>query len=135
MTPQDLVKSGSEQGIQAAVFCWAALPDVRARYPELRWLMAIPNGGFRFKAEAGRLKASGVKRGVPDTMLPVVRLPYYGLWLEFKKPGVGRLSVEQRGWIDYLNSAGYLAVVVDDWELAARRIISYLDGMTFGRLI
>ena len=33
----------------------------------------IPNGGSRHKAEAARLKAQGVKAGVPDLCIPVAR--------------------------------------------------------------
>ena len=49
---------------QAALFRWAEF--ARARLPELTLLHAIPNGGHRHKATAARLKAEGVKRGVPD---------------------------------------------------------------------
>lgn len=36
------------------------------KHPELRWLFAVPNGGHRNKVAASKLKAEGVKPGVPD---------------------------------------------------------------------
>ena len=47
---------------QQALFDWAKISGI----PDLDLLHAIPNGGHRNKATAGRLKAEGVKRGVPD---------------------------------------------------------------------
>src|SRR6266576_1994743 len=68
MTPEQLALSGSENAEQTALFCWAGLNQIK--YPPLKWMFAVPNGGFRFKREAGRLKAGGVKAGVPDVVLP-----------------------------------------------------------------
>ena len=36
-------------------------------------MFRIPNGGSRHPAEAARLKAQGVKAGVPDLCIPVAR--------------------------------------------------------------
>ena len=38
--------------------------------PACRWLHAIPNGGNRSAVTGARLKAEGVKRGIPDLFLP-----------------------------------------------------------------
>ena len=53
---------------QIRVMDWAA--GAECRYPELRWLHHIPNGGARRGSEAGRLKRMGVKRGISDIHLP-----------------------------------------------------------------
>ena len=77
MTPGQLAKSDSEAAHQTALFAWAAL-QVK-RWPELRWLHHIPNGGSRgddAKSRAirgGQLKAQGVRTGVSDVSLPVKR--------------------------------------------------------------
>ncbi len=55
---------------------------------------------------AVRLKAEGVRKGIPDMMLAVVRAPYAGLFLEGKTED-GRLSDEQKEVIAYLKKAGY----------------------------
>lgn len=54
---------------QMTLFSWAAMQS--GKYPELNLLYHVPNGGSRHKAEAGRLRAEGVKAGVPDLCLPV----------------------------------------------------------------
>ena len=67
---------------QCALMDWARLSE--KRYPELKWLFAVPNGGKRSKAVAGKLKASGVKPGVLDLNLPVRRGLFTSLWIEKK---------------------------------------------------
>lgn len=47
-------------------------------------LMAYPAGGLRHKSTAGRLKAEGVRRGVPDLLLPVARQGFIGFAAEMK---------------------------------------------------
>lgn len=44
---------------QMTLFSWAAMQS--GKYPELNLLYHVPNGGSRQKAEAGRLRAEGVK--------------------------------------------------------------------------
>src|SRR5687767_697334 len=87
ITPEDLAASGSEDGHQAALFCWAA--DSVGKYPQLQWLFAIPNGGSRHIAEATKMVAAGTRSGVPDTMLPWPRAKfnyeYHGCFIEMKK--------------------------------------------------
>ena len=41
ITPEQLAASGSEDGHQSALFCWAALNT--EQYPQLKNLFAIPN--------------------------------------------------------------------------------------------
>lgn len=72
----------SEHDEQAGFFEWAAYS--RGKYPELDFMFAIPNGGLRHVTVAQKLKAEGVRPGVPDTFLPVARGGYHGLWIEFK---------------------------------------------------
>ena len=47
-----------EESEQIAIMQWAEL--ARGKYPALKWLHHIPNGGQRSKATAARLKAAGV---------------------------------------------------------------------------
>lgn len=110
-----------------------------ARYPALAWLHAVPNGGWRNKAVAGKLKAEGVRPGVHDYSWPV-RMPapdyitipgcmetvghYSGLYLELKA-GAGRASKEQRAFGDFVVSQGFRAVYVTGWEAAWRAVCDY----------
>ena len=64
---------------QQCLFRWAAFQI--GRYPELKLLYHVPNGGSRKKSEAGRFKAEGVKAGVPDLCLPVARGCSHGLYI------------------------------------------------------
>jgi len=126
MTPDQIAKSGLEHSEQVALFCWAAL-NVK-KYPMLRWMFAVPNGGFRFKAEAARLKASGVKAGVPDVVLPHPNFKWAGLFIEMKRKVVGRLQDNQGEWIDYLRSVGYRVEICYGWQEAVKVIEDYLNG-------
>lgn len=77
----------------------------RASYPKVR-IFAIPNGGMRGKAEAGKLKAEGVSAGVPDLFIPA-----WGLFIEMKRVKGGVVSEEQKDWLNYLASEGYSVMV------------------------
>ena len=116
-----LPKEGEEQ---ARLFSWAGM--VSHRYPELRLMFHVPNGGARNKTEAARFKAEGVKAGVPDIFLPVPRYEYHGLFIELKRLDGGRVSPEQKAWLEDLNSKGYKAVIAYGWEDASQRILDYL---------
>ena len=139
MTPGQLAKSDSEAAHQTALFAWAAL-QVK-RWPELRWLHHIPNGGSRgddAKSRAirgGQMKAQGVRTGVSDISLPVKRGPYSGLYIEMKKPGKkpkregskGGVSDEQAEFGAFVQSQGFGWCVCYSWEEAARIIEQYME--------
>lgn len=123
-TPEELAKPGTEISHQTAVFAWAALHAYR--WPELDLLFAVPNGGGRNKIEAGFLKGSGVRSGVPDVCLPVARWGLHGLWIELKI-GKNTLSENQLAWIKRLNVGGYAALVAYSWNEAIDYITVYLE--------
>jgi hypothetical protein len=77
----------------------------RQTWPGVR-IFAIPNGGARSPATAGRLKAEGVSSGVPDLFIPA-----WGLWVEMKRTKGGSLSAEQKDWIAYLESVRFWCIV------------------------
>lgn len=114
-----------EHAEQAALIRWAEF--ARARLPELALLHAIPNGGHRHKATAARLKAEGVRRGVPDLCLPVARSGAHGLYIELKTER-GRPTPEQLGWIRALRRQGFAAEVCHGWESARSMIEHYLSA-------
>ena len=111
---------------QAAFIEWAEL--YRQKYPELAMLYHVPNGGSRHKLEAVNLKRQGVKKGVPDLCLPVARRGYHSLYIEMKRSKGGRLTQEQKGWIQNLRNYGNLAIVCEGAELAKKAILMYLRG-------
>lgn len=118
-----MIRQSQEHQEQVAVFDWAGFAT--GRWPELALLYAIPNGGERHPAVAVRLKAEGMKAGVPDLCLPVARGGYHGLYIELKRPA-GRLSPKQRHWLLALEREGYRAAMVRGWSAAQRLIEDYL---------
>lgn len=134
--PEDLL-TGKEDGEQAALFCWAALSV--GKYPQLAWLHSIPNGGSRHIVEAMKFVATGTRKGVPDTFLPVpIRQSWptgiwHGCYIELKlikrrKEKDGGCSKDQLRWIDYLKQAGYYVKVCYGWEDARDTLVAYLEG-------
>lgn len=116
----------TEEQEQKAVFEWVEL--MQKQFPDLALLFHIPNGGFRSKSEAVRFKRTGVKSGVPDLFLPVPRGSYHGLWIEMKRRKGGRLSDEQKEWLEALTAQGYRAVMCQGAEAACDEIYTYLTG-------
>ena len=123
-TPESLAKSGSEGAEQTALFCWAALPEQQERYPELKFMFHIPNGGSRDKREAGAFKAQGVKPGVPDICLPISRGGFHGLWVEMKY-GTNTTSPEQNSFLNFLTIQGHAVSVCYSWIEAVHAIERY----------
>ena len=80
------------------------------RFPELKMLYHVPNGGKRNPAEAARFKAMGVKAGVPDLCLPVPMNGYAGLYIEMKY-GSNKPTAAQKEWIKNLKEYGYKVTV------------------------
>lgn len=115
---------------QMALMRWAK--GMESELDALRWLHASANGGARSKAVASKLKASGVKRGVPDLSLPVPSRGYHGLYIELKSsqalPSDQKPRPEQTAWMSHLTRAGYRAVVIVGWEKARDEILDYLIG-------
>lgn len=115
---------GFESDEQQTLMQWAALEA--GRWPELRLLYHIPNGGRRGKSEADRLRREGVRAGVPDLCLPVARGKWHGLYIELKRREGGRVSEAQKAWLEALEEQGYCAKICRGWEEAANEIAEYL---------
>jgi hypothetical protein len=105
----------SEHYEQARLVMW-----FRQTYRPMR-IFAIPNGGLRSKAIAAKLKVEGVTAGVPDLFIPELKL-----WVEMKRIKGGRLSPEQKDWINYLASVGYVCFICAGAEDAKIQISDYI---------
>lgn len=129
LTPDQLVaKSKTEHSIQVAFFCW--LNTVKIQGTE--WVHAIPNGGARSAASAGRLKAEGVKTGVMDVHIPLARKGFHGMYLEFKRPEHkkhknGGMTDEQVDFGTFMHHEGFKLKLVYTWREAAQALCDYLD--------
>ena len=115
----------TEHQEQASLFKEAA---IRAK-ADPRWSMmfAIPNGGKRSIGVAVKMKAEGVKRGVPDIFLPVPIGQWCGMFLEMKVRQGGQVSKEQRAFMTDLDTR-YRVAVAHGAEHASNLIESYLKG-------
>jgi hypothetical protein len=84
-------------------------------------IFAIPNGGHRGKAEAGRLKCEGVSAGVPDLFIPE-----WLLWIEFKRQSGGAVSKEQKDWHEYLERIGHTVKICKGAEDARSVVLDFV---------
>jgi len=73
-------------------------------------IYAVPNGGYRKPSEAVRLKAEGVKAGIPDINIDVPRRGFHGARIEMKKTD-GKVSEDQERIHKLLREQGYYTVV------------------------
>lgn len=97
------------------------------RFPELKMLYHVPNGGKRNPAEAARFKAMGVKTGVPDLCLPVPMNGYAGLYIEMKYSN-NKPTAAQKEWIKNLKEYGYKVTVCYGGTEATAELEAYLQG-------
>lgn len=113
-----------EHDEQVALVQWAAT------VPDLAWLHAIPNGGYRSKRTALQLQAEGLKAGVADLCLPVRRDRHSGLYLELKRRSAPRsaLSASQRAFGIHVVNEGFAWGCARGWLEARELLLSYLAG-------
>lgn len=137
ITPEYLARSGTEDGEQSALFCYAA----EAGRADARWrlLYSIPNGGLRNPATAARMKATGAKKGFPDIGVPVPMGKFPGAFIEMKRAkvvspvtgaliGGGSVETLQYWWHEELIRQGYLVFVCYGWLQAREVITRYFEG-------
>ena len=127
---EDLAKAGTEHAHQRAFFAWLNVMQYQDKHSMARMAFAIPNGGFRDKITAGKLKAEGVKAGVADICYPLPQASngYLSLWLEMKKPKVGRSSAEQSDWAIDMRVCGHAVSTCWGWRAARQAFIDYSRG-------
>lgn len=122
----------TEEQEHLALMQWARLHPICKDY-----LIHIPNGGYRHKGEAKKLKAMGVKAGVSDFFLayPVTYrisnerfTPLNGLWLELKRSTASaKATTAQLEWLYSMQNRGYGVNIAYGWE-QAKQIIEYYLG-------
>ena len=110
---------------QQNLFRWARLQS--GAHPELALLYHIPNEGKRSVHTGRRMRAEGLKRGVPDICLPVARGGKHGLYVELKRLRGSKTSDDQREWLAALEAQGYAVALCKGWEAAAEVITKYIN--------
>lgn len=124
-----LAAAGSEHSHQRALFGWLNHAAFTGAVPLAGLCYAVPNGGKRDPATAARLKAEGVKAGVPDVVYPVPRSRYASLYMELKVKD-GRASDAQEWWHAQLRACGHAVAVCWGWQAARRCFLQYDAGGT-----
>lgn len=114
----------SEDTEQIAVIQWTQYN--MNRYPELKWLHHVPNGGSRNRLEAVKLKQMGVKAGVADLCLPYPKGVYCGLYIEMKF-GNNRQQDTQKEFLADMAAAGHFVATCYSAEEAINIITEYLE--------
>ena len=110
-----------EHNIQCACVRW-----FNYQWPEYRGLLfAVPNGGARSKATAGKLKAEGVVPGVSDLILLVPKQWAFALCIEMKT-AKGRQSPEQKIWQKKVEGHGYKYAVCRSLDEFIDTVEAYL---------
>jgi len=114
-----------EEEDQARLFEWAKL--MSNKYPELKLLNASLSGVRLKPGQAKKAKKLGMVKGFPDIFLPVV-IPgkYAGLFIELKREKGGKLTREQKAWLNALSAQGYKAVCCKGFEEAKKTIEEYI---------
>ncbi len=114
----------SEDTEQTQVINWAHWHT--GKYPELKWLHHIPNGGSRNRLEAAKLKEMGVKAGVSDLFLPCGKGIYHGMYIEMKF-GSNRQTDRQKEFLADMALNGYFVVTCYSAEKAIQAIEEYVN--------
>ena len=115
--------SMSESKEQIKVIQWAKRQ--REKYPEIRWLHHIPNGGLRNINVASKLKLEGVESGVFDLFLPVQKWKKNGLYIEMKV-GKNKLTDKQIEFKQFVIGQNYATAVCYSAEEGIRILKKYL---------
>lgn len=98
----------------------------RLQYPRLTLnLFAVPNGGARWRTEAGIMNGEGVTAGVADLLLLYPAKGYHGLCIEMKTPD-GRQQPTQKAWQKAVEDAGYKYVICHSVEEFIEEVNAYL---------
>lgn len=118
-------RKSPEHDIQVEVFRTLAYNE--AEHPELKLIHAIPNGGHRNKATAGKLKAEGVRSGVSDVFVPIPSpvTGHTGLYLELKVPG-GKPTEAQLEFQQRVREQGFAATVTRSVDETLERLELHL---------
>lgn len=132
-TPAKKKLNHPESELQQACVTWFDYS-----YPKLStMLFAIPNGGARNKVEAKIMKGEGIRPGVADMFLSVVKylkaarpntysnVIVFGLYIEFKI-GNNKQSDAQLQFQQLVEQQGYRYIVVRTLEEFIQAIKEYL---------
>lgn len=112
----------NEHQEQCAVIKWFDM-----QYPKLKGrLAAVPNASKCPVWVGKKMNSEGRRKGYPDLQLLMPSCIYHGLIIEMKTK-TGTVSKEQKDWLEWLNSQGYLAEVCKGFDEARTVIKAYVE--------
>jgi hypothetical protein len=113
-----------EQKIQEALVLYMQL-----QYKGVRFCASLGGQYQKYHSQRKKAVATGYVKGFPDIQITESRIVngirYYGLFIELKADK-GRLTKEQKRWIDDLNDRGYYARCCKGLESAMNLLDLYL---------
>ena len=139
-----------EHGEQVALVQWADYQLIPILHPQVNhgltvggsnrlgdYLFSVPNGARMAINTAKKMKAEGLRSGVPDLMLAIPVDQHCGLFIEMKKgrehfkgqaAAKSAVSENQKTWMARLRSQGYYCVVCYGFDEAKTAIQEYILG-------
>lgn len=134
VTTQNRTLHPSEHAEQALVIEWWALVHKQYGLPEFA-LFAVPNGaklpwarnrkGVRYSSEANKLVREGLRRGIPDLLLPVALGGFNGLAIEMKS-ATGVVRAPQSEVLEWFVEENWRCWVCKSADAAMRAVREYL---------
>ena len=106
-----LIATESQQAMALVDYCNAHLIPI----------IHIANEGKRLWLLDAR---KGIQKGFPDFLIPLVKMPYGGLFLELKREKKSLVSQQQWDWIARLNKLSYIASIA----YGLNEAIGFIDG-------
>jgi len=89
------------------------------KFPLIK-ILSIPNGTRASIGAAVKAKKEGVSSGVPDLYIPA-----WKLWIEMKRQKGGRVSHDQKEWIEYLDSIGDKVIIANGCNDAVSKVLAF----------
>jgi len=90
-------------------------------------IFAVPNEGRRTPQAAAKALRLGLKAGVPDLVIPVVRDGGV-LFIEIKPQKGGCVTEKQKFWHEWLTKCGHTVVVAKGAEAAIAALEEHING-------
>lgn len=103
-------------------------------FPDLKFCTHVPNGGWRGYSTGAKLKAAGVRPGVPDILCFKTQGAFTGLAIELKC-NKNKTKKEQDAWLFYLQEHNWATFTIwDNWKTAWTVIKAYM-GITIDEVL
>ena len=90
----------------------------------------MPKNAFNWAAYSNSLKRLGLSKGFPDLIVLARNKSqtHEVLFIEMKRQKGGRVSPEQKEWIERLDNDGYCVGVAKGFESAVKILEKYLES-------